>query len=84
MIVRMWEVRAYPGHAAALLDWLAHTALPAVAAEPTHAGSEVFASADHRVVVLSRWRGEPGALPDPPAAWVARAPHSWDFTPVDL
>lgn len=79
----MWEVRAYPAHAAALLDWLTDTALPAVEAAPHHAGSEVFASADHRFVVVSRWRGTPGTVPDPPAEWVARAPHSWDFTPVD-
>ncbi|GGK14091.1 hypothetical protein GCM10010124_03370 [Pilimelia terevasa] len=83
MIVRMWEVRAYPMHAAAVLEWLTGTALPSVEGAPLHAGSEVFASADHRFVVLSRWHGEPVGLPDPPAGWVARAPHSWDFTPID-
>lgn len=83
MIVRMWEVRAYPMHTAALLEWLTESALPALEAEPALAGVEVFSSADHRFVVLARWRGEPRDLPAPPAAWVARAPHQWDFTPVD-
>ncbi|GAA2520121.1 hypothetical protein [Pilimelia columellifera] len=83
MIVRMWEVRAYEQHLGALLDWVCATAVPAVEAEPEHLGSEVFSATDNRVVVISRWRGDQVSLPDPPAAWVTRAPHSWDFTPVD-
>jgi hypothetical protein len=79
----MWEVRANPGLVPELLDWLCDTALPAVEQDPGHAGSEVFSSTDHRVVVISRWRGTPVALPEPPLRLVARPPHSWDFTPVD-
>jgi hypothetical protein len=45
--------------------------------------TEVFSSTDHRIVVISRWRGDPSPLPDPPAELVARSAHVWDFTPVD-
>lgn len=82
MIVRMWEVRGHPARIPELVDWVCGTALPAVEHDPRHAGSEVFSSSD-RVVVISRWRGEPVALPHPPAELVARRAHSWDFTPVD-
>lgn len=82
MIVRMWEVRGDPPRLADLVAWVCDRALPEVEQDPRHAASEVFASTD-RVVVVSRWRGEPVPLPDPPAELVARPPHEWDFTPVD-
>ncbi|MPZ29160.1 MAG: hypothetical protein GEV12_22895 [Micromonosporaceae bacterium] len=82
MIVRMWEVRARPGRVPELVGWVCETALPAVEPDPRHVGTEVFASTD-RVVAISRWRGEPVPLPDPPAELVDRSPHSWDFTSVD-
>jgi hypothetical protein len=83
VIVRMWEVRAHPGRVPDLLGWVCETALPELEQDPRHTGSEVLSSTDHRVVVISRWRGAPVALPEPPALLVARPPHSWDFTPVD-
>ena len=83
VIVRMWEVRARPAGFAELLDWVCDTALPAVEVEPLHIASEVFSSTDHRVVVISRWRGDPRPLPAPPEHLVARSPHVWDFTQVD-
>lgn len=78
----MWEVRAQPGKVPELIAWVCDTALPAVEVDPRHAGSEVF-SATERVVVISRWQGDPQPLPSPPAALVARPPDEWDFTPVD-
>lgn len=83
VIVRMWEVRAYPQQFDDLLTWVCDTAVPSIEVWPLHIGSEVFSSADNRVVVISRWRGDPKPLPDPPAELVARSPHTWDFTPVD-
>jgi hypothetical protein len=82
VIVRMWEVRGYRARLPALVAWVCDTALPAIEHDPGHAGSEVFSATD-RVVVISRWRGEPRRLPDPPSDLVARPPHAWDFTPVD-
>jgi hypothetical protein len=82
VIVRMWEVRGYRERLPELVGWVCDTALPAVEHDPRYAGSEVFSATD-RVVVISRWRGEPPPLPDPPAELVARPPHAWDFTPVD-
>jgi hypothetical protein len=79
----MWEVRASPERFDDLLAWVCDTAVPAVESDPRHVASEVFAATDHRVVVISRWHGEPRSLADPPGYLVARAPHSWDFTPVD-
>lgn len=82
VIVRMWEVRGYPDRVPELIAWVCDTALPGVEHDPRHAGSEVFSSTD-RVVVISRWRGEPLPLPDPPDDLVARPPYAWDFAPVD-
>lgn len=82
MIVRMWEVRGHPARMTELVGWVCDTGLPAVEHDPGHAGSEVFSASD-RVVVISRWRGEPRRLPEPPAELVARRAHAWDFTPVD-
>jgi hypothetical protein len=83
VIVRMWEVRGHPGRFADLVSWVCETAVPSLELDPGHVASEVFASADHRLVVISRWRGEPRDLPRPPSRLVAREPHAWDFTPVD-
>jgi hypothetical protein len=83
MIVRMWEVRAYPKDFPALLSWVCDTALPEIEHYPLHVSSEVFSSTDHRLVVISKWRSSPVDLPEPPAELVARSPHVWDFTPVD-
>jgi len=83
VIVRMWEVRAHPKTLPDLLAWVCDVALPAIEIHPLHVASEVFANSDNRVVVISRWRGSPEPLPDPPTNLVARSPHSWDFTPVD-
>jgi hypothetical protein len=82
MIVRMWEVRGYPDRLPDLIAWVCETALPGVEADPRHVESEVFSATD-RVVVISRWRGDPVPMPDPPAGLVARDPHAWDFAPVD-
>jgi hypothetical protein len=83
VIVRMWEARAHPQHFTDLLTWVCDTAVPAIEVEPLHIASEVFSSTDHRVVVISKWRGSPRSLADPPAALVPRQPHTWDFAPVD-
>jgi hypothetical protein len=63
----MWEVRAAEGRLADLIAYLL-TTVPA--------GTQVYQSADERVVVI----GE--TVPGPPADLVARAPHVWDFERV--
>jgi hypothetical protein len=83
VIVRMWEVRAYPEAFDELLAWVCERAVPEVERHPSHVSSEVFSSTDHRVVVISRWLREPLTLPQPPGHLVRRSPHSWDFAPVD-
>ena len=83
MIARMWEVRASEAGFDELLGWVCDQALPAIEVLPQHVSSDVYSSADHRIVVISRWRNTPEALPEPPERLVARAPHEWDFTPVD-
>jgi hypothetical protein len=79
----MWEGRARPATFDEFLAWVCDTALPQIEALPRHVSSEVFTSTDHRVVVISRWRGDAQNLPDPPAHLVARSPHVWDFAEVD-
>ena len=83
MIARMWEVRALGSGLDELLIWVCDTALPKLEELPQHVSSEVFSSTDKRIVVISKWRHSPVSLPPPPESLVARAPHVWDFTPVD-
>jgi hypothetical protein len=83
MIVRMWEAKAHPEFLGELLSWVCEYALPSIEADPRHAGSEVYSSTDHRVVVVSHWRQEATSLAEPPRHLVERPPHSWDFSPVD-
>jgi hypothetical protein len=83
MIARMWEVRAFGSGFDELLSWVCDHALPKLEVLPQHVSSEVFSSTDHRIVVISKWRNNPSDMPSPPAKLVARAPHVWDFTPVD-
>ena len=79
----MWEVRAHPEGFTDLLAWVCDVAVPEVERNPLHAGSEIFSSTDHRIVVISKWRSAPVSLPEPAGYLVARTPHAWDFTPVD-
>jgi len=84
VIVRMWEAQAHPEGFADLLGWVCDVALPAVEVLPEHISNEVYASSDHRLVVISKWRGnEPPTLADPPRHLLASRPHFWDFAPVD-
>jgi hypothetical protein len=83
MIIRMWEVKAHPEAVEDLLSWVCEAGVPAIEVNPLHVTSEVFSSADGRIVVISRWRSSPLDLATPPRHLVERAPHSWDFSPVD-
>jgi hypothetical protein len=80
----MWEVRAHPESLSDLLSWICEAGLPKIEVNPLHIASEVYSSTDHRVVVISKWRGSaPEPLPDPPGHLVTRRPQAWDFTQVD-
>jgi hypothetical protein len=83
MIVRMWEAKARSGTMADALSWVCDVALPILEVDPQHVESEVFSSADNRIVVISRWRGTPVDMPEPPRRFIERAGHTWDFSPVD-
>jgi hypothetical protein len=83
MIARMWEVRALGSGFDELLTWVCDEALPQIEVLPSHVSSDVFSSTDNRIVVITKWRNSPESLPEPPDRLVARAPHVWDFTPVD-
>jgi len=58
-------------------------AVPRLEVLPQHVASEVYSSTDNRIVVITKWRNTPENLPAPPPKLVARAPHIWDFSPVD-
>ncbi|HEU0241351.1 MAG TPA: hypothetical protein VKB59_06590 [Micromonosporaceae bacterium] len=83
MIVRMWEVKAHPEWMADALSWVCEVGVPILEDDPQHIESEVFSSADNRIVVISRWRGEPADIPEPPRRLVERPGHAWDFSVVD-
>ncbi|GAA2363998.1 hypothetical protein GCM10010170_061420 [Dactylosporangium salmoneum] len=84
VIVRMWEVRAHPEAFGELLSWVCEAMLPKVEVHPMHLSSEVYASTDQRLVVVSKWRGStPEGFAEPPSHLVARKPQFWDFTQVD-
>ncbi|MGC0422333.1 hypothetical protein [Embleya sp. AB8] len=82
-IAAMWEARTESGGGAALAEWVHASALPTIVGAPDLERVEVFAAPDgpdgDRVVVIALWTGLPVALPDPPAALVARPPHAWSF-----
>ena len=80
----MWEVQAHPESLADVLSWVCDRAIPAVQSDPGHVSTEVFSSLDNRIVVITRWRGEPVELEEPPGYLVTRKPHSWDFSPVEI
>jgi hypothetical protein len=79
----MWEVVAHPEAHQDVLAWVCDIGVPRVEAEMAHISSEVFTSTDHRIVVISRWRGNAIDVPAPPRHLTTRPPHSWDFSPVD-
>jgi hypothetical protein len=83
MIARMWEIRASGGGLDELLAWVCDEAVPGLEVLPQHVSSDVYSSTDNRIVVITKWRHSPQNLPAPPAGLIARAPHVWDFTPVD-
>jgi len=83
VIVRMWEVHAQQRNFTELLTWVCDVAIPAIEVNPLHVSSEVFSSPDFRLVVISKWRSHPQPFKEPPAHLINRAPHSWDFSPVD-
>ncbi len=79
----MWEIKARPEFIAEALSWVCEIGVPAIEVLPQHVESEVFSSADNRIVVISRWHASPVTLGDPPRYLVERPSHSWDFSPVD-
>lgn len=83
MIARMWEIRSSPSGFAELLSWVCDVAVPGLEVLPQHVSSDIFSSTDNRIVVISKWRNTPENLPAPPPKLIARAPHIWDFSPVD-
>jgi hypothetical protein len=83
MIARMWEIRSSPSGFAELLSWVCDVAVPGLEVLPLHVSSDIFTSTDNRIVVISKWRNTPENLPAPPPKLIARAPHIWDFSPVD-
>jgi hypothetical protein len=83
MIARMWEVRASRSGFDELLAWVCDTAVPALEVLPQHVSTDVYSSTDLRIVVITKWRNSPETLRTPPENLVARAPHVWDFNPVD-
>jgi hypothetical protein len=79
----MWEVIAHPESHADVLSWVCEAAVPALEVRPMHVSSDVLTSTDCRVVVVSRWRGDPVDPEPPPRHLVAQSPRSWDFNEVD-
>lgn len=82
MVTVMWEVRAEPETSDRLLDWVRHVAIPQASQADSWNGAEVYASEDHRVVVIAHFDGPEHDLPAPPSDLVARPPHAWTFTRV--
>lgn len=91
----MWEAKAAEGRGAELLRWVLDEGVRAVA-DP-RVRTEVFISGDRVVAILVHEsegeRAPEGAaaptgvarrLPDPPEELVARPPHAWPFTRVNL
>ncbi|MER5637135.1 hypothetical protein ABT095_09270 [Kitasatospora sp. NPDC002227] len=76
----MWEAKAAEGRGADLHAWALEVAVPAVRGAAGLQRSELFTAPGERVLVVTWWAGEPLALPEPPAALLARPVHRWSFT----
>jgi hypothetical protein len=83
MIVRMWEVSAYPEAYSELLSWMCEIAAPELDRHPGCFDCEVLSSTDERVVMISHWREEPFNPPAPPGHLVASGPNTYDFFSVE-
>jgi hypothetical protein len=83
VIVRMWEVIAQPEAQGDVLSFVCEVAVPALEVRPLHVDSQVLTSTDGRVVVVSRWRGDPVDPESPPRYKIAHPARSWDFHEVD-
>lgn len=77
----MWEARAAEGRGIELLRWALDEGVRAVAGPDIR--TEVFVSGD-RVVIIAVGPGPQRRLPDPPEELVARPPHAWPFTRVNI
>jgi hypothetical protein len=75
----MWEVRAAEGRLQDLLSWVDAEAAPALRRYPGLLTADVFTASDERVVVIARFSGPRGRIPEPPAALLRREPHQWSF-----
>jgi heme-degrading monooxygenase HmoA len=89
MIARMWETRLRDGSLDAFCEWIGGEAWPALVTTDGFLGGEVYRSdAENRAVVITRWVDEETLLAGNEwfdlgaERFTARAPHSWDFTPV--
>lgn len=72
----MWEVRAEPGKRGELLRWVEEIALPTLSG---YRSLDVYLGGPDRIVVIGRWDGEAGRLPEPPADLLARPAAQWPF-----
>ncbi len=76
-VAAMWEARAADGRGAELLAWAREEAVPALAGA---ARVELFSAPGERVLLIGWWEATaPVAVPDPPAALLARPAHRWSF-----
>jgi hypothetical protein len=75
----MWEVRAADGRIGELVAWVEAVAVPEVLGRAGCRQVDVFDASDDRVVVIARFEGPVGRLPEPPAELLRRAPHTWPF-----
>lgn len=77
----MWEAKAAPGAAPALVEWARAAELA-----PPPARREHFTAPGDRVLVITWWPrpydAEIPELPDPPEELTARPVHRWRFEQV--
>ncbi|MBN1173278.1 MAG: hypothetical protein JXA67_13980 [Micromonosporaceae bacterium] len=84
MIVRVWEARAHPEGFADLMGWICDIAVPSIELHPQHIATEVLSSTDHRLMVISKWRGnQPMMFVEPPGHLVDLKPRWRDYALVD-
>lgn len=74
----MWEARAADGRLGELLDWADTELVPWLHQRPDVTRYELYSAAD-RLVVIVRFDEGTTALPDAPAALLARPAHQWLF-----
>ncbi|TDH17661.1 alpha/beta hydrolase [Mycobacteroides franklinii] len=77
----MWEAKAIDGKADQIIAWLSNSVVPQFVLRDPQCRTEVYRSADDRVVLIATGAAWSPQIPDIPDGLSERPPHQWHFEP---